>query len=166
MTDTQSLQFLNGYPEPLLAQVRQLIADGRLGEYLTRRYPARHDVQSDKALYAYVDALRQRHLRNAPQLARVHYDSKLDVIQNALGLHTRSVRAHGGQLKARREIRIASLFRDTPPEFLDMIVVHELAHLRELSHNKAFYQLCEHMLPGYAQIEFDTRLWLTQAALG
>ena len=67
----------------------------------------------------------------------------------------------GGQLKARKEIRIASLFRETPPEFLHMIAVHELAHLRELSHNKAFYQLCEHMLPGYGQMEFDLRLWLT-----
>ena len=118
-------------------------------------------MQSDKALYAYVNDLRQAHLRNAPQLDRVHYDSKLDVIHNALGLHTRSTRVHGGQLKARKEIRIASLFRETPPEFLHMIAVHELAHLRELSHNKAFYQLCEHMLPGYGQMEFDLRLWLT-----
>ena len=155
------LRYLRGYPETLLAQVRDLIAGARLGEYLGRRYPDRHDVQSDKALYAYVNALKQAHLRNAPPLDKVHYDSKLDVIHNALGLHTRSTRVHGGQLKARKEIRIASLFRDTPPEFLRMIAVHELAHLRELEHNKAFYQLCEHMLPGYGQIEFDLRLWLT-----
>ena len=36
-----------------------------------------------------------------------------------------------------------------------------LAHLKEHDHNKAFYQLCEHMLPGYRQLEFDTRLYLT-----
>jgi hypothetical protein len=40
-------------------------------------------------------------------------------------------------------------------------VVHELAHLKEREHNKPFYALCEHMLPGYHQVEFDTRLWLT-----
>jgi len=162
MTD---LRFLRGYPEPLLAQVRELVAGDRLGDYLARRYPGRHDVQSDKALYAYVNALRQEHLRNAPALDKVHYDSKLDVIHNALGLHTRSTRVHGGQLKVRKEIRIASLFRDSPPEFLRMIAVHELAHLRELEHNKAFYQLCEHMLPGYGQVEFDLRLWLTWRSL-
>jgi UTP pyrophosphatase len=43
-------------------------------------------------------------------------------------------------------------------------VVHELAHLKEMEHNKAFYQLCEHMLPGYAQLEFDLRLFLTWRA--
>lgn len=53
------------------------------------------------------------------------------------------------------------LFREAPPEFLNMIVVHELAHLREFDHNKAFYQLCEHMLPGYHQLEFDLRIYLT-----
>ncbi len=47
-----------------------------------------------------------------------------------------------------------------------MIVVHELAHLKEKEHNKAFYQLCCHMEPQYHQLEFDTRLWLTQLSLG
>jgi predicted metal-dependent hydrolase len=42
-----------------------------------------------------------------------------------------------------------------------MIVVHELAHLKESEHNKAFYRLCEFMQPGYRQIEFDLRLYLT-----
>ena len=42
-----------------------------------------------------------------------------------------------------------------------MILVHELAHLRERDHNKAFYQLCEYMLPGYHQLEFDLRVYLT-----
>ena len=46
-----------------------------------------------------------------------------------------------------------------------MVVVHELAHLREREHNKAFYQLCQHMLPDYAQIEFDLRLLLLHRAL-
>ena len=42
-----------------------------------------------------------------------------------------------------------------------MIVVHELAHFKESDHNKAFYKLCEHMMPGYQQAEFDLRVYLT-----
>jgi len=45
-------------------------------------------------------------------------------------------------------------------EFLRMIVVHELAHLKEFEHNKAFYQLCCHMEPDYHQLEFDLRVFL------
>ena len=72
----------------------------------------------------------------------------------------------GGRLKASREIRIASVFRDAPAEFLKMIVVHELAHLKEAEHNKSFYQLCTHMQPDYHQLEFDLRLYLTHLDAG
>ncbi|WP_164170662.1 YgjP-like metallopeptidase domain-containing protein, partial [Stenotrophomonas maltophilia] len=86
----------------------------------------------------------QEHLRNAPGLDKVLYDNKLDVVQRALGLHTAISRVQGGKLKAKKEIRVASLFKDAAPEFLRMIVVHELAHLKESEHNKAFYQLCQY----------------------
>ena len=46
-----------------------------------------------------------------------------------------------------------------------LVEVHELAHLRERDHNKAFYQLCLHMEPHYHQLEFDMRLYLTQQEL-
>ncbi len=155
------LRFLQGYPEALRQQVRGLLASGELGPRLLARYPGRHDIQSDKALYRYTNDLRQQYLRHAPAIDRVLYDNRLDVVKHALGLHTASSRQHGGRLVAKKEIRIAGLFRDTPPEFLNMIVVHELAHLKEMDHNKAFYQLCEYMLPGYVQLEFDLRLFLT-----
>ncbi|KRF01851.1 metal-dependent hydrolase [Frateuria sp. Soil773] len=155
------LKYLAGYPPAVQEQVRQLIAQDRLADYLQRRYPQRHAVQSDKALYAYVQALRQEHLRNAPGIDKVLYDSKLDVVRKALGLHSAISRVHGGRLKAKKEIRIASVFREAAPEFLRMIVVHELAHLKEFEHNKAFYQLCCHMEPDYHQLEFDLRVFLS-----
>ena len=155
------LRYLRAYPPALQEQVRHLLEQGKLGDYLQQRYPEQHAVQSDKALYAYTMALKQEHLRNAPGLDKVLYDSKLDVVKHALGLHTAVSRVQGGKLKAKKEIRIAGLFREAAPEFLRMIVVHELAHLREFEHNKAFYQLCEHMLPGYHQLEFDLRVYLT-----
>ena len=155
------LKYLQAYPANLQQKVRELIAQERLGEHLTRRYPDRHEVQSDKALYAYVASLKQQYLKNAPGIDKVLYDSKLDVLRNALGLHTAISRVQGGKLKAKKEIRVASLFKAAAPEFLQMIVVHELAHLKEIDHNKAFYQLCQYMLPDYHQREFDLRVYLT-----
>jgi predicted metal-dependent hydrolase len=159
------LRFLGGYPAAALDQVRDLIAQGRLGDYLARRYPERHAVRNDGALYEHAMALKQRHLRNAPLLAKVVYDNRLQIDQRALGTLTAVSRVQGGQLKAKREIRVAALFKEAPAEMLQMIVVHELAHLKERDHDKAFYALCEHMLPDYHQIEFDTRLYLTWRAL-
>jgi len=71
----------------------------------------------------------------------------------------------GGKLKAKNEIRIASVFKRAPLEFLRMITVHELAHLKEKEHNKAFYKLCNYMEPSYHQLELDMRLYLTQIEL-
>lgn len=161
----QPLKYLAGYPPHLQDQVRALIARDRLGAMLSDKYPEPHAVRNDGQLYDYVQALKNRYLRKAVPLGKVLYDGKLQVVKQALGTHTAVSRVHGGRLKASREIRIASVFRDAPAEFLKMIVVHELAHLKEAEHNKAFYQLCTHMAPDYHQLEFDLRLYLTQREL-
>ncbi|MBP2168379.1 putative metal-dependent hydrolase [Erwinia toletana] len=160
-----SLIYLQGYPESLLSQVQTLIEQQRLAEVLQKRYPDGHNITSDKALYEYALDLKNSYLRNAAPLNKVAYDSKIKVMKHALGLHTAVSRVQGGKLKAKAEIRVATIFKHAPEAFLRMIVVHELAHIKEKDHNKAFYQLCCHMEPNYHQFEFDTRLWLTAQAL-
>jgi UTP pyrophosphatase len=155
------LKYLLGYPPALLQQVEQLLRNGRLGTSVAQRYPELHEVRTDRALYDYVGLLKSQHLRNAAPLARVLYDNKLHVVKRALGTHTTISRVQGRNLKTKREIRIASVFKQAPEPFLKMIVVHELAHLKEREHDKAFYALCTHMEPDYHQLEFDFRLWLT-----
>jgi predicted metal-dependent hydrolase len=157
--------YLAGYPAELRAQIQPLIAAGRLGEHIRRRYPEAHEVRTDGALYDYVMDLKARHMRSAGPLSKVVYEARLELVAQALGTHTRIARVQGGKLKAKREIRVASLFKEAPADFLRMIVVHELAHLKEREHDKAFYALCCHMAPDYHQLEFDTRLWLTARAL-
>ena len=152
--------YLAGYPVELSAQVRRLIEQDRLAGVLRAKYPQAHAIRTDKALYDYVQTLKTEFMRNAGQLNLVAYDSNLQLLAQALGTHTRVARVQGGKLKAKREIRVASLFKETPHEFLRMIVVHELAHLKEREHGKAFYQLCQHMEPDYHQFEFDLRAYL------
>lgn len=157
--------YLAGYPPALLERVRALVANRRLGPWLAERYPERHAVQTDRALYQYLAELRQRYLKNATPLAKVLYDNRQHPVHGTLGTNTFVARVQGGKLKSKNEIRIATLFREAPPQFLKMIAVHELSHLKEKEHNKAFYQLCCHMEPDYHQLEFDLRLWLTAREL-
>jgi len=160
------LKYLGGYPPALLEQVRGLIAQGRLADSVARRYPQAHGVRTDRALYDYAQTLKQQHLQRAEPLVKVVYDPQLHVLRQALGTHTTVSRVQGTRLKAKREMRVASLFKDAPEPFLRMIVVHELAHLKEREHDKAFYALCTRMEPDYHQLEFDLRLWLTARELG
>jgi predicted metal-dependent hydrolase len=93
------------------------------------------------------------------------FDNRLHVTSKALGINGQVPRVQGNRITSKREIRVASLFRDVPPEFLRMIVAHELAHLKEREHDRAFYQLCRHIEPAYHELEFDLRLYLTQREL-
>ena len=156
-----TMKYLAGYSEQVQAQVREMVAGDRLGAWLRDRYGEVHTVRNDKSLYEYTVAIKDRYLRKTEPLNKVVYDNRLQVVRHALGTHTTVSRVQGSKLKASREIRIATVFRDAPAEFLRMIVVHELAHLKEREHNKPFYQLCTHMAPDYHQWEFDLRLYLT-----
>lgn len=106
-----------------------------------------------------------RYLGKAQPLNRVIYDSKIKVIQHALGQHHYITKNHGDNTKTVNQIKISSVFKDAPAEFLKMITTHELAHFREKEHSKKFYQLCQHIEPQYHQYEFDLRLYLTHLDL-
>ena len=156
-----ALPYLDGYSPAVQARVCELLAQGQLGPYLASRYGEAHEVRNDKELFQAAVALKGRFMKNTAPLNKVLYDSKLQVLSHALGTLTAVSRVQGRRLKASREIRVASVFREAPAAFLKMILVHELAHLKESEHDKAFYQLCTHMAPDYFQLEFDLRLYLT-----
>ncbi|WP_250658308.1 YgjP-like metallopeptidase domain-containing protein [Alkalimarinus coralli] len=162
---TKHLKYLSGYPETIVLQAERLIDEDRLGAFLLKRYPESHHIRTDKALYSYVLDIKNDYLKKSQPLSKVVYDDKINVINHALGLHTFVSRVQGSKLKAKNEIRVASVFKNTPEPFLRMIAVHELAHLKEKEHNKAFYKLCRHMEPSYHQLELDMRLYLTHMDL-
>jgi predicted metal-dependent hydrolase len=156
-------KYISGYPPELQQQVRDMVEEQRLGDYLQAKYPPPfHNVANDSDLRDYVMALKNKYLKKSEPLSKIVYDNRIHVIDKALGLHTYASRVQGDKLKRKHELRISTVFKKAPEAFLRMIVVHELAHLKEKDHNKDFYQLCEHMLPNYHQLEFDARLFLIQ----
>lgn len=155
-----ALRYVQGYPSHIVESVETLVAKGQFLRWFEQRYPDRHSIQSEKALFAYTMDLKNRFMKKTAPLSKVVYDNKIHLINNALGLHTYAARVHGGKIRAKNEIRIASIFKHAPEALLRMLVVHELAHLKEKEHNKAFYQLCCHMEPNYHQLELDARLFM------
>jgi predicted metal-dependent hydrolase len=157
----RDLSYLAGYAQDFRTKVRALLLSGRLEEVLSARYPDRSPVQTDGQLREYVLELKNKYLKRSPPLSKVCFDDKISASHGALGLHTFVSRVQGAKTKAKNELRVAAVFRTLPEPFVRMVVVHELAHLREKEHNKAFYQLCCHMEPDYHRLELDLRLTLT-----
>jgi predicted metal-dependent hydrolase len=158
-------KYLAQYPPSVLKQVNELVQQDKLADFLLKRHPKPHDISNDECLRDYVLVLKNQYMKKSSALSKVIYDSKLQVVHNALGLHSYVSRVQGSKLKSKNEIRVAAVFKKASADFLNMIVVHELAHLKEKEHNKAFYRLCEHMLPAYHQLEFEMRLYLIQLEL-
>jgi len=153
--------YLNGYNLQVQQQAKDLLASGKSAEWLLKKHPVAHNLNGTRGLYEYTMDLKNDFMRSSPPISKVIYDDKIHIINNALGLHTFVSRKQGSKLKAKNEIRISSLFRKIPEPLLKMIVVHELAHLREKDHSKAFYKLCCYMEPSYHQLEFELRMYLS-----
>ena len=160
MTDPE-LPYLQGYPQPVRDQVHNLLQTGQLQQTLAARYPGTSAIKTDKQLREYVLELKNSFVKRSGPLSKICFDDRISTLHGALGLHTYTSRVQGGRTRSKNELRVASIFKDLPEAFLRMVVVHELAHLKEKDHNKAFHQLCCHMEPDYHQLELDLRLFLT-----
>jgi len=156
-----TLKYLAGYQQPIQDQVSELLANGKLKAVLLSRHPIVHTIRTDRALYDYTMEIKNQYLRKSQPLSKILFDDKISLSHQALGLHSFISRVQGRKTKAKNEIRISSRLKRVPEPLLRMVVVHELAHLKEKDHNKAFYQLCCHMEADYHQLEFDLRLLLT-----
>ncbi len=153
------MKYIKHYPQHLQNQVKKLIEENKLDKYILKKYPIKHEYTNDKLLYEYVIDLKNQYLKKY-QISKVMFDGKINVINNALGMHTYVSRVQGNKLKAKNEIRVATIFKNMPEKFLEMIVIHELAHFKQKEHNKAFYDMCTHMMDDYHQVEFDLRVYL------
>ena len=60
-----------------------------------------------------------------------------------------SARTRWGSCSTRGTISISWRLVMAPPEVLDYVIVHELAHLKEHNHSRAFWAQVEAMMPDY-----------------
>lgn len=163
---THALKYISNYPQSLQGQVQLMLDEKTLAGFLLQKYPKPHAIGNDKDLREYAIGIKNQYMKKSSPLSKVIYDGKIHVINNALGLHSYVPRKQGNKVKMKNELRVSSVFKKAPESLLNMIVVHELAHLKEKQHDKAFYKLCQHMLPDYHQLEFDMRLYMIQIEIG
>ena len=77
----------------------------------------------------------------------MHYCPRLNVAAPKLFLSNAKTR--WGSCNSRREIRLNWRLLCMEPEIIDYVVVHELSHLIEMNHSKAFWNTVESVYPSY-----------------
>jgi len=70
-----------------------------------------------------------------------------------------SARTQWGSCTARGTVRLNWQLIKMPLHLIDYVVVHELAHLREMNHSAAFWSVVEAVCPDYAKRRGELRKW-------
>jgi hypothetical protein len=81
---------------------------------------------------------------------------RLDLAYRSIAI--RDQRTRWGSCSDRGTLSFSWRLVVVPAEVLDYVVVHELCHLREMNHSRAFWRLLDDALPGWP----DHEAWLTE----
>ena len=95
---------------------------------------------------------RQMHLLH--DAAREYIPGRVEQYARIMGLQPTAVKITSaktrfGSCSAKDSLCFSCLLMRYPPEGIDYVVVHELAHIHYKNHGKAFYALIEQVLPDY-----------------
>ena len=102
-----------------------------------------------------LEALADRACQVIPERVR-YFAPKVGVDYGMITIRNQKTR--WGSCSARGNLNFNWRLILAPEEVLDYVVVHELAHRREMNHSKAFYAIVESVLPDYRQ----ARRWLRE----
>lgn len=86
-----------------------------------------------------------------------HFTPLMNVMPKAVKLT--SARTQWGSCTAEGVIRLNWQLVTMPLHLIDYVVVHELAHLLEMNHSPAFWQIVEQACPDYLKIRGELRQW-------
>ena len=80
-----------------------------------------------------------------------YYGRKMGLMPTALRIT--GARTRFGSCSSKGHICFSWRLMMYPPEAIDYVVVHELAHLRHMNHSRDFYREIERVLPDYRERE-------------
>ena len=88
-------------------------------------------------------------------LARRHFTAQLDHFAPQVGVQwarmgLTNARTRWGSASSSGTIRLHWRLIQLPPELADYVIVHELAHLREMNHSPRFWAVVQAVMPDYA----------------
>lgn len=84
-----------------------------------------------------------------------HYSSLMDIPSNkSLSLNVRDYKRRWGSCDNKGRLSFNWRIIQAPPEVLDYVVVHELAHCHEFNHSKRFWNIVAQQMPNWKERQF------------
>ena len=95
-----------------------------------------------------IEALKEAALRILPE--KVAYWSAVTGLMPT-GMKITTARKRYGSCSGKNSLCFSCFLMRCPEEAIDLVVVHELCHIKEKNHGPRFYTLLEHYLPDYRE---------------
>ena len=74
-----------------------------------------------------------------------------------MGWNVRRIKRALGKCSSKGIISLSPLLIFLPPDLVDFVIYHELAHLSEMNHSQAFHEICNRYCGG-REAEYESRL--------
>ncbi len=112
--------------------------------------PPSANASSDPAYAPLTDSERRRYIRLAREIFTRqvrYYADQMHVTYGRISIREQKTR--WGSCSSTGNLNFNWRLIFAPPAVLDYVVVHELAHRKEMNHSAAFYAIVEQVLPDY-----------------
>jgi predicted metal-dependent hydrolase len=113
----------------------------------------------DASEAAYIEKMVSRWYRSVAlhffEQRAAHFAQLLNVAPSAINLSV--AKAQWGSCTVSGSVRLNVQLIKLPPRLIDYVVVHELAHLRELNHSAAFWRVVASVCPDYASLRGELK---------
>lgn len=149
--------FASGESFPVLGTERELVVE-----------PARRNELTDDAIRLRKSAVEQSSVKRALEsfyrsLARERFTDRADHFAPRMGveyeqIEVRNQKTKWGSCSSTGTLGLNWRLVLAPPEISEYIVVHELAHLREMNHGEAFWEIVGEFDPDFE----EHRAWLRE----
>ena len=89
---------------------------------------------------------------------RVNYFNRTYFQEPIQNIRLKNNQSNWGSCSSKRNINLSSRLLFAPTEVLDYVIVHELAHLKEMNHSPRFWKIVYDVMPDYKEKE----KWLSE----
>ena len=115
-------------------------------------------IEKQKSRLSLEKTLDEKRVSELRALAAAELPRRVEYYSEKMGLYPTSVKITSaatrfGSCSGKNSICFSYRLMHYPPEAVDYVVVHELAHIKEKNHSARFYALVEKYMPDYRERE-------------
>ncbi len=144
------------------AKIKEPYDEGSDFYYLAQKYTVCHHskplLMSDDKIYLDPKRAKKQSDDLYKSSAKAYIPSRLELWRKKMDLDVHSVRfrcakSRWGSCSSKGVITFNPYMMKLSHEMIDYIIVHELAHLREMNHSRAFYTIVNTYIPNYKVVQ-------------